>query len=248
MDNKLAVLILAAGKGKRLGGQSQKVMRMIGGKPLIIHLLEKIEVLNPHKVILIVGYKKDEVLQYMKGRDVEYATQDIPMGTGHAVMQAAGLLKDYDGDVLILCGDVPFITVNTLKKLVNSHHRDGNSATILTFIAHNPFGYGRIKRNGSGSVESIVEEVNATCEERKINEVNAGVYVFDRKDLFSALEEVKPDNVKGEYYMTDAVEIMSAWNKKIETCTTGRHDECMGINTIEDLKRAEDFLMKEKTQ
>ncbi|HNS32370.1 MAG TPA: sugar phosphate nucleotidyltransferase [bacterium] len=246
MGKKLAVLILAAGKGKRLGGQSQKVVRTLLGKPLLLYLLETIDSLHPQRIVLIVGYKKEEVFAQLKERKVEYAEQNLPKGTGHAVMQASSILKEYSGDILILCGDVPFITISTLRKLLEKHKKSGNCGTILTVVMENPFGYGRIKRNGKGSVKSIIEEINATGEEKEIKEINAGIYVFDKMELFKALNDVVPDKVKGELYLTDVVEILSSSGKKIDTHTTDKPEECLGINTLEDMIKAETFLKKEK--
>lgn len=245
MKKKLAVIILAAGKGKRLGGKSQKVVKKLLGRPMLIYLLDTLELLYPEKIVLIVGHKKEEVFEELRERKVEYAQQQVPRGTGDAVIKASGVMADYRGDVLILCGDVPFITADTLKNLVKEHAASDNSSTILTFNVDNPTGYGRIKRNGSGTVKSIVEELSATEEERRIGEVNSGIYVFDKEELFTALNKVQPDPVKGEYYLTDVIEILSREGKRIGTCTTGKPEECMGINTEEDFIKAE-TLLKER--
>mgnify|MGYP000918405688 FL=1 len=246
MKRKLVVLILAAGKGKRLGGESQKVVKKLFDKPLLLYLIETVEMLKPDRIVLVVGHKKEEVFEQMKDRKVEYVEQQLPMGTGHAVMQADEVLKDYHGDILILCGDVPFITISTLKKLIETHTSNRNCGTILTVYPENPFGYGRIIRNGKGTVESIAEEINATEEEKAIKEVNAGVYIFNKKKLFTALKYLKPDRIKGEYYFTDVVEILSSQGQTINTYTTDKPEECIGINTSEDFRKAETLLRRIK--
>ncbi len=247
MKTHLAVVVLAAGQGKRLGGKSQKVVRKILGKPILLYLLNTIENLAPDRVIIIVGYKKEEVFEQLKDRNVQYAEQNIPRGTGDAVLQARKALRNYEGDILILCGDIPFISQETLSSLVSAHKKNKNCGTILTAVIDNPTGYGRIKRNEGGNVQSIVEELNATESERAIREVNAGIYVFNKKKLFSALDRLLPDAVKKEYYLTDVVSMLSLQGEKIGTYTTERPDECLGINSIEDIERAKNFLIESGT-
>jgi bifunctional UDP-N-acetylglucosamine pyrophosphorylase / glucosamine-1-phosphate N-acetyltransferase len=246
MKRHLAVVILAAGEGKRLGGKSQKVVKKILNKPILLYLFDTIEKISPDRVIVIVGYKKEEVYKQLRGKKVGYAEQKIPMGTGDAVLQAKDVLKDYQGNILILCGDIPFITASTLRNLISTHKASKNCGTILTTISNNPEGYGRIKRNGLGNVLSIVEELNATEEERGIKEVNAGIYVFDKKKLFYALKRVLPDSIKKEYYLTDVVSILSSLGEKIGTYTTEDSVECMGINSLRDMEKARGFLLKRR--
>ncbi len=246
MKTHLAVVILAAGHGKRLGGKSQKVLRKILGKPIILYLLGTIEKISPDRVVVIVGYKKEEVFEQLEGRKVQYAEQKVLRGTGDAVMQAKSTLKNYKGDVLILCGDIPFITSDTLGSLFSVHKAGKNCGTILTAFLSNPSGYGRIKRNGDGNVHSIVEELNATQKERAIKEVNTGIYVFNKRKLFHALDRVLPDKVKKEYYLTDVISILSSEGEKIGTYTTEKSDECMGINNLDDIEKAKQFLKKKE--
>lgn len=243
MDLELAVVILAAGQGKRLGGQSQKVVKEILGKPMLLYLLETIEKLTPQKVIIVVGYKKEEVFEQLKDKKVEYAEQLSLKGTGDAVLQTKGNLLDYKGDVLILCGDVPFVTLNTLKNLILTHRKENNSGTILTAFVDNPTGYGRIKRDEKGRVVAIIEELNATPEEKSIKEINAGIYIFKKNPLFEALARVQPDKIKNEYYLTDVIKIMASQGKSVGTYTTETPEECIGINSAEDMEKAIQFLL-----
>lgn len=244
MDNNLIIVILAAGHGKRLGGKSQKVVHTLLGKPILSYLFETIEKLFPEKIIIVVGYKKEEVLRGLEGKNVEYVEQPVPRGTGDAVLQTKPLLENYNGDILILCGDVPFLTFGTLRKLLKIHRSGENSCTILTAEIDEPSGYGRIKREPKGNILEIVEEANASSSEKKIKEINTGVYVLKSFPLFSALLQLSPDPVKGEYYLTDVIKIFYERGEKISTCVISCPEEAMGINTYEDLKKAEKFLKR----
>jgi len=243
MDSNLAVIILAAGQGKRLGGESQKVVREILGKPMLLYLFEAIEKLTPYKIIVVVGYKKEEVFEQLKNKKVEYAEQTVLKGTGDAVLRAEESLINYKGDVLVLCGDVPFVTIGTLNKLISTHRQKKNCGTILTAFLDVPTGYGRIKKDGQGRVLAIVEELNATPEEKSIKEINAGIYIFKKEPLFNALLQVQPDKIKKEYYLTDTVKILSDSGKIIGTYTTETPEECLGINSIKDIEKATQFLL-----
>ncbi|MCM8762096.1 MAG: sugar phosphate nucleotidyltransferase [Candidatus Omnitrophica bacterium] len=246
MDSNLVIIILAAGQGKRLGGESQKVVREILGKPMLLYLFNTIEKLKPYKTIVVVGYKKEEVFEQLKDKNVEYAEQTSLKGTGDAVLQTKGLLTDYKGDILILCGDVPFVTIETLNKLITTHRDQKNDGTILTAFVDNPTGYGRIKRDEKRKVLSIVEELNASPGEKDIKEINAGIYIFKKEPVFEALSKVKPDKIKNEYYLTDVVKILSTEGKKIGTYTTETPKECLGINSIKDIEEATHFLLTYK--
>lgn len=243
MDKKLTVVILAAGQGKRLGGKNQKVVYGLLGKPILSYLLETVKRLAPRKIIVVVGHKKEEVLAELQKETVFYAEQSQPLGTGDAVKQTEFLLKNYRGDILVLCGDVPFLTYRTLNKLLALHRRERSACTLLTARVKNPTGYGRIKRT-RGRVVGIVEELNASPREKCIREINAGVYVFKGTPLFQALRQVVPDPAKGEYYLTDVIKIFNRRKHKVSAYRTPCPEETIGINTREDLKEAEHFLKK----
>ncbi len=243
---KLIFVILAAGMGKRLGGESQKTVKKILGKSMLSYLLETVKKFNPEKIIIVVGFKKEEVFEELRDAKVEYVEQKELKGTGDAVLCTESLLKDYDGDIVVLNGDVPFITEKTIRELIKIHKENGNSCSFLTTILDNPKGFGRVIKDGNGKVLGIVEEINANEEEKKIKEVNAGVYVFNARDLFPALKKIKPDPIKREYFLTDVIKILNSENKKISTYLTHDSDETIGINTPEDLIKAEEIVKKRR--
>jgi bifunctional UDP-N-acetylglucosamine pyrophosphorylase/glucosamine-1-phosphate N-acetyltransferase len=243
---KVVFVILAAGMGRRLGGKNQKTVKKILGKSMLSYLLETVKKFNPEKIIIVVGFKKEEIFEELKDEKVEYVEQKELKGTGDAVLRTESLLSDYDGDIIVLNGDVPFITEKTIKELIKLHRENGNSCSFLTTILDDPKGFGRIIKDGNGRVLEIIEEINANEEQKKIKEVNAGVYIFNSRDLFPALKKIKPDPVKKEYYLTDIVKILNSENKKILTYITDNPDETIGINTPEDLKKAEEIVQKRR--
>jgi len=214
------------------------------GRPVLSYVINAVRRLSPARLILIVGFMKEEIFAQLKGESYEYAVQAEPLGTGHAVLSACGLLGGHDGDVLILCGDVPFLSSETLQTLLEQHRSNNAMGTVLTAEVENPTGYGRIKRNGNGSVAGIMEELNASPEERTIHEINSGVYVFRCKKLFDLLGRLKPDPVKGEYYLTDVVKLAVGEGVAIGAYRTPNPEETIGINSFEDMKKAEEFLQR----
>lgn len=242
----LAVVILAAGLGKRmLNPDLPKVLVELSGKPLIGYVLEQAEQLRPERAILIVGYQKDKVIDYVNsiwnGR-AEFAEQHPPLGTGHAVEQSRGALKSFKGDVLILCGDVPLLKATTLKKFIESHRIANSDVSVLSTYAPDPKGYGRIVRSSDGIFEEIVEEKDATLEIKRINEINSGVFCIESGKLFDALKEVRNDNAQGEYYLTDIISILRSQEAKATAFPLADFDELQGINSPDDLARAEKLL------
>ncbi len=241
---KTIAIVLAAGYGKRLGGLNQKTLTRILGKPLLLYLVETLKQVNLDRIIIVVGFHKEKVFEEMEGQPVEFVEQKQLLGTGHAVMTAEKALSDFQGNLLILCGDVPFIRTETIKKLVQTQAENDADCVLLTANFPDPYGYGRILRNGNGSIKKIVEEVNASEEEKKIKEINAGVYVFKKEPLFTCLKTLEPDPVKKEYYLTDVVGKFILQGKKVYSWTTPMFEEVIGINTSEDLKKAEEYLLK----
>ena len=226
----------------------QKVLHTIFGKSMISHIVEVVQGLNPDKILVVVGHQGEAVKKNLTGNNVEFVEQLKPLGTGDAIKQTRGALKDYRGDILILCGDTPLLQSKTLKSFLELHRQKQPAVTILTTFLKNPFGYGRIKRNGTGEVEASVEEADARPEEKQIKEINSGVYLFSAPKLFRSLSLVKPNNVKGEYYLTDAIRILRNSGERIGACLAEKSEEVMGVNTPFELKIAQQILTARGTQ
>ncbi|HJH07517.1 MAG TPA: bifunctional UDP-N-acetylglucosamine diphosphorylase/glucosamine-1-phosphate N-acetyltransferase GlmU [Fusobacterium ulcerans] len=241
---KLKTLILAAGKGTRMKSELPKVIHEVNGIPMISKIIKVLEVLKPEENILILGHKKEEVLKVV-GEDADYVVQTEQLGTGHAVLQAKDKLKDYDGDVMVLCGDTPLLREETLEELYKFHRDTDSVTTILTSIYDNPFGYGRIVKE-NGLVKAIVEEKEADAEIKKIKEVNAGVYCFKGRELFDALSKITNNNEKGEYYLTDVIGIQVGEGKKVQSFVLNDNIEILGVNSKVELAQASKVLRDRK--
>lgn len=242
---KLKTLVLAAGKGTRMKSDLPKVIHKVNGIPMVKKILNVLEGIGTEENILILGHKKEKVLKVLG--DVEYVVQEEQLGTGHAIMQGKEKLAGYEGDVMVLCGDTPLLTEETLKKLYEHHKSTGASTTILTSIYENPFGYGRIVKE-EGLVKAIVEEKEADEAVKKIKEVNAGVYCFNSKELFDALSKINNHNEKGEYYLTDVVGIQVGEGKKVESFVLADNREILGVNSKVELAEASEILRERKNK
>lgn len=241
---KLKTLILAAGKGTRMKSELPKVIHKVNGIPMISKIIKVLNGLEPEENILILGHKKEQVLKVV-GEEADYVVQTEQLGTGHAVIQAKEKLADYDGDVMILCGDTPLLREETLRNLYNFHKESKAVTTILTSIYENPFGYGRIVKE-NGLVKAIVEEKEANEEIKKIKEVNAGVYCFNSKELFKALSKINNNNEKGEYYLTDVIGIQVGEDKKVQSFVLEDNMEILGVNSKVELAQASEVLRARK--
>ena len=240
MDNRYAV-ILAAGQGTRMKSSLYKVLHTVCGKPMVQHVLDQVSKLELTKIVTVVGHGAERVKSEL-GNSSEYALQSEQLGTAHAVMQAATFLENEEGTTIVICGDTPLITSETMSDLL-AHHKETNAkATILTAKADEPTGYGRIVRNAEGSVEKIVEHKDATELERSILEINTGTYCFDNKELFKALSNVSNDNVQGEYYLPDVIEILQKEGKIVSAYQTASFDETLGVNDRIALSQAEKIM------
>ncbi|MCJ7577095.1 MAG: NTP transferase domain-containing protein [candidate division Zixibacteria bacterium] len=245
-DSKpIVAVILAAGKGKRMKSDLPKVLHKLGGKPMVEYVVETAKRVGVEKIILVVGHKRDKTQKLLKHLDVEFVIQEEQLGTGHAVMQAKDHLTNFDGDVLILCGDMPLLKSDTVRRLLEEHRRKKAVTTVLTAILEDPSGYGRIIRDEKGMVQKIVEEGDASADEKKVKEINTGTFCFDSKSLFSVLDKITPDNKQGEYYLTDALEFLRKKNLPIWAVVVSNPQEGLGINSQEELERMEEILLVE---
>lgn len=243
----LSIIIMAAGKGTRMKSDLPKVLHQANGRPVVEYVIEKSQKLEPETIVLIVGHQADLVREATAHFPVSLALQQPQLGTGHAVMQAEPLLKDFDGDLVILSGDAPLFTTRTLRKLVEFHRSKHAVATVLTAEIDDPTGYGRVIRSSDGDeVLRIVEQKDATEEERSVKEINSGVYVFRAANLFSALHAITNDNAQQEYYLTDVFGICFNLGEKVCAFKVGDPNEIRGINTPEQLREAEALLLSGK--
>lgn len=248
-DNaRLAVVIMAAGKGTRMNDPERaKVMFPLGGRPMISHVIDRAQECGAEEIIVIIGYRGETVREYLResfpDAPLKFAEQTEQLGTAHAVVQAGPFLQDYPGgNVLVLSGDVPLLSTATLSQLVQIHEETDAAGTVLTVKAPDPAGYGRVLRDASGAVSGIVEHKDATEEERQVDEINAGVYVFRAPALFDALPRVGNRNVQGEYYLPDVLSILLDDGLTVAAYCSDDFNEIQGINTVEQLAQAEDAL------
>jgi len=238
----LAAVVLAAGQGKRMRSPKAKVLHTVAGLPLVSHVLEALEPLRAAPVVVVVGHDGDAVRAAVAGKAV-IAVQDKQLGTGHAVLQARKALAGFEGDVLVLCGDVPLLRTETMRELVRLHRRVGADATVLSAVVEDATGYGRILRGELDGQVMIVEDGDASDEELAINEINTGTYCFNAKFLFDRLGRLGRDNAQGEYYLTDLLEAASAGNAA--ACVALEDgDEGYGVNTRADLARIENLMQE----
>jgi len=241
--NKIKAVVLAAGKGTRLHSDeidAPKVMREALGKPLLWYVLESLSFIDKKDIILVVGYKKESVIE--RFGEYPYAVQHEQLGTGHAVAAASDELKDFDGALLVCYGDMPAIQQEVYENLLKTHFEEGNSCTLLTGESTLDMSFGRIVRDDNGGFVHVVEEKDCTPEQLEIKELNTGVYVFDTPMLLSALKELKNDNSQGEYYVTDVPAIMREHGAKIGIYKRNLGDDIIGVNTAEQLKLVEKIL------
>ena len=236
-------IILAAGKGTRMKSKLYKVLHQVCGKTMVEHVLGQLEEAKIDNIVTVVGYGAETVEQTL-GNRTKYALQKQQLGTGHAVMQTESLLGDQEGETLIVSGDTPLFTAATFNKMFEYHEQRHAAVTILTSVAPDPTGYGRIVRNDVGIVERIVEQKDATHEEQEIHEINTGVYCFDNQKLFQALKLINNDNAQGEYYLTDVIGILKNHGEIVTAYRMADFDESMGVNDRVALARANKIMRK----
>ncbi len=240
----MKAIVLAAGKGTRLsvlGTDLPKTMHQVKGRPIFEYVMDTLNFLDTDDVTVIVKYRKEKIIESYPG--LHYVEQgDDGYGTGYAVDCAYDRFKDYDGDVIVICGDTPLITQSTVKKMIEMHNTEGNACTILSCEGEEGLALGRIVRDENGKLISIVEHKDCTDEQRKICEYNAATYIFNCKKMFDALKEVENSRATGEKYLTDVPAIMLANNEKVNAYMSKNSYEILGINSPNDLKIVEEVL------
>lgn len=238
--DKFKAVILAAGKGTRMESDLPKVLHKVCGETMVHHTIQAAKDAGATEVIVIVGYEgqlvKREILDI-----VEFAEQHEQLGTGHAVMCARDKIGT-EGDVVVLCGDTPLITAETIKKLHDVHKKESNGVTVLSAKVDDPTGYGRIIRDDKGAFTKIVEHKDCTEEELGVNEINSGMYVFNSEALNFSLDKLTNNNAQGEYYLTDTVSIIKSTGLKVDAMPIDDINEILGVNTKAQLAEAEAIM------
>lgn len=234
----VAVVILAAGKSTRFKSATPKVLHTFGERPMIVHTLELAQRLSDLLPVLVVGEETLDAMQALVGHQATLVLQRERLGTGHAVLQARPVLEGKADRVLVLYGDMPLLQQQTLQHLLDLHERSGAAMAMLTIVRDESQGFGRVLRDAEGNVLRVVEEPEATPEQLKIRELNAGIYVYDAEFLWSTLPEIRPSPVKGEIYLTDMVEAASRHQQRVVALILEDPTEAMGINTRVDFAAA----------
>jgi len=244
--NTLAALVLAAGQGTRMKSQKPKVLHKVCGLPLVSHILDTMKHAGIKKSVVVVGHQADAVKKALKGTDAEFAVQKEQRGTAHAVLSARSAFKGFDGDVLIIAGDVPLIEAKTIKQFYRFHLKHGAAASVLTATVADPTGYGRIVKDASGALVKIVEELDANADEKGIDEINSGMYVFKASVLFGAIQKVPVNAKKKEFYLTDIVEMLGKKKQSVAVCEIDDVPQILGVNSQADLSMI-NTIMNDRT-
>ena len=244
MSNAIAV-VLAAGKGTRMNSELPKVLVEAGGRPLVEFVLDALKKAGVARSIVVVGYRGDDVRRALEHRDdVEFAVQSQQLGTGHAVQMCAQQLAEHQGAVVVLAGDSPMTQPESLRELLQLYEREHPACVLGTLLRDDPTGLGRIVRDEQGQFQAIVEEKDATDEQRAVNEVNMSTYVFDGPQLLHALRQLKNDNQQGEFYITDCPGILLAENQDVRALPVLKPCEALSVNTPDDLAAVEAELCR----
>jgi len=241
---KVATVILAAGKGTRMKSSIAKVLHPLCGKPMLHYSIALARAIGSERIVPVVGHQAERIQSLFNDVDLTFALQKEQLGTAHAVLQAKQALHDFEGDVVILCGDVPLLLPSTIEGLIDHHHSHEASITVVTTFLADPGSYGRVIRSEGDTVMKIVEARDATDKEKKIKEINTGIYCAERRFLFESLDHIGKENSQGEYYLTDIFEIGGRQHRKTLPFVLDDSVEAMGINTLSELKRAEEIMKK----
>lgn len=243
----VVAVILAAGKSKRMLSETPKVLHQACGRPLVEYVLDAARQAGAKRLVVVVGHKAEVVKEALAHHpDVEFALQEQQLGTGHAVMMCKDQLASHDGPVLVLTGDTPLLTGASLKSLVDDLSAHNAVCVVGTAETENNFGLGRIVRDARGTFLRIVEQKDASADEQKITEINTGCFAYDCRELFNALDQVRPNNSQGEYYLTDCAEILRKTGRPVIAACRLDIVEAMGVNTQEQLAEVERVMLSRK--
>ena len=244
MTERVAI-ILAAGVSSRMNTRLPKVLHEVCGRPMLAYVLDACRRAGVTRMYVVVGYGAEQVKdRFGDSGDIIWVQQQEQKGTAHAVLCCREYLKAFDGETLVLCGDGPLIRVETLETLIEKHRAGRSAVTLATAVLDDPCGYGRISRDVYGNIQGIVEDGDCTAEQRAIKEVNPSYYLFNNRILFEALDNIRPDNVKKEYYLTDALSLILATGRKVVAVTAVRPEEAMGVNSREQLSVASKIMQR----
>ncbi len=245
---ELCAVILAAGQGIRMRSKLPKVLHPVAGLPMIAYVVQACRAVRAKRTLVIVGYQAERVQEALAGEEVEFVLQRQQHGTGHALLQTQEALSGFDGDLLVLSGDTPLLTPATLDDLVRAHRQGQAQVTVLTAQMREPAGYGRIVRSDTGDLLKIVEELEATPQERQLHEINAGLYCFDAAPLFAALQAIRPSAVKGELYLPDVVALLREGGGRVQAHRASDPEEVYGVNTRAELAAVHRLLWRRSAE
>lgn len=243
MSEKIMAVVLAAGVGKRLGSEKTgipKVMRTVGGKPMLSYVLDAISFIERKHTVLVVGYKREQIINAFP--DYVFSVQEEQLGTGHALACASNNITDPEADVLVCCGDMPLLSKETYSALVNEHIKEKNACTVLTGVYDEEMSLGRIIRGADGSFERIAEQKDCTPEQKLIREYNSGLYVFKAGPMLEMLGRLNNKNAQGEYYLTDVLELLVRNGMQVEAFAMQLGNQLLGVNSEDDLVKVEKLL------
>src|SRR5580765_5401835 len=245
------IVILAAGKGTRMKSARPKVLHRVAGQPMIDYVLARAAAIHPRSTVLVVGHQAEILTSALaRHRGLNFVVQEPQLGTAHALLTTESALRGQTGTLVMLSGDVPLLSAETLKSLVDRHTSAEAAATVVTAVVDAPFGYGRIVRSSTESGEQIariVEEKDATPDERQICEINSGIYAFALDGLFDAVRSIASENAQNEYYLPDLVQIYRQRKLRVETVTVSNPDEIRGINSRIELAAVSRIVRDKKT-
>jgi UDP-N-acetylglucosamine diphosphorylase/glucosamine-1-phosphate N-acetyltransferase len=245
----LAIVILAAGLGTRMKSDKAKVLHEVLGSPMILHVMKAAEKIAENNVVLVVGHQAETVREVVSEHyQALFALQEKQLGTGHAVLCAMPVIPEYIRHIIILCGDVPLIRTETIRIFFEKHIQEKRDVSVLAVETDEPKGYGRVMLNGKEEVLGIIEEKDATAEQRNIKLINTGIYCVNKDFLGAALQKIRPENVQGEFYLTDIIGIAYKEEKSIGVMISKDIGEFVGVNTHQHLKTAEEIMRKRTSE